>query len=221
MARQISLGLRWLVKGNRMTIRKRRCERCSQYFRPKKDYYRLCNYCFADTRPIGSTKSHRRPGGADRRHGGQSQLIDSTHKRSLILRGELGGQRIIDGFRDFATDYYGQPGSLGRILLESGVDSADLQILSQDRSLNSLLMKFCPNFRLWIITYAGDKAAELLIEYYGLYGDDKQSLRTLGYNLGIRDPSAYKAWAVKKLRARVAYYDLKRIALKAAKETLK
>jgi hypothetical protein len=184
-----------------MTIRKRRCPHCGKLFEPAKEYYRLCHFCFQDTAAIGSTHSKRRPGGADLMHGGQSRLRDGTIRRPLALRGDQSRQRILEGFRDFATDYYHRQSGLSTIFERAGCDNILLnELKNQPQTLNNMLIDLCPAFREWVFQFTGDKAMEFVIEYYGLYGDDRLSPAELAYNLDLKNAESFKVWTLRELR---------------------
>jgi hypothetical protein len=154
-------------------------------------------------------------------HGGQSRLRDGTFRRSLVLRGDQGRETILEGFREFATDYYGHTAGLSTIFSYAGYDDAFLRRLSGSRTLNSLLIDFCPAFREWVYRFAGEKAMELVIDYYGLYGDDRLSLDDLAYNLDLENAAGYKDRALKQLRQKSAKIDLGNIAEVAAQKLIR
>jgi len=199
-----------------VAINKRRCSRCGVMFQPAKNHYRLCNRCNKDTYPIGFTSSKRRAGGADLMHGGQSRQRDGTLRRPLAMRGDSCREAILDGYRNFATDYFGHTAGLSTIFKNAGCDDASLRALSDSQKLNNLLIDFCPAFRKWVYQYAGDKAMELVVEYYGLYGDDRLSMDELAYNLDLKSAEAYKKWILKKLREKDAEVALEEIAAEVA-----
>ena len=57
---------------------------------------------------------------------------------------------------------------------------------------------------------------ELVIEYYGLYGDDRLSPAELAYNLDLKKADGYKGWVLGKLRKTDAKKALEEIAAVAA-----
>lgn len=196
-----------------MAIRRRRCSRCSSFFEPAKQHYRLCQQCSSETLSQGFTHSRHRAGGADRMHGGSSRMRDGTLRRPIALRGNKVEDAILAGFEEFATDYYGRPSDLSSILGYAGFGPEALDFLfSTGGKLGSLLMAFCPAFRIWVHDFAGEKAMELVIEYYGLYGDERLTLEELEWNLGLTNARGYKAWTLEKLRREAAEHDLREAA---------
>lgn len=150
-------------------------------------------------------------------HGGQSRLRDGTIRRPLALRGNQSRQRILVGFEKFTTDYYGRPSGLSTIFERAGCDNILLnELKNQPQTLNNMLIDFCPSFRKWIYQFAGDRAMELVIEYYGLYGDDQLSLDDLAYNLDMKDAEGYKGWVLSELQKMDAKRALEEIAADVA-----
>lgn len=72
--------------------------------------------------------------------------------------------------------------------------------LQDNRIMDNYLAKLCPEFRRWLIENLGDKAMELIIDLYGLYGDPILSLNQLQYNLGLDDAERYQDWALSQMR---------------------
>lgn len=134
-------------------------------------------------------------------HGGRSRLRVDTIHRSIVFRGEESRERILTGFKDFTSDYYRHSSTLSTIFKMAGLGDEWLREVGVSHKLHSLLMDFCPAFRLWGHQFAGEKAMELIVEYYGLYGDERLSLETLEHNLGLDNGIGYLAWTLGKLRA--------------------
>lgn len=134
-------------------------------------------------------------------HGGRSRLRDDSLHRSVVFRGGESRERILAGFRDFTTDYYQRSAGLSTIFKMAGFGDELLREISESHKLHSLLMDFCPAFRLWVHQFAGEKAMELIVEYYGLYGDERLSLEKLEHNLVLDSGIGYLTWTLRELRA--------------------
>ncbi|MBN1314069.1 MAG: hypothetical protein JXA42_01330 [Anaerolineales bacterium] len=61
---------------------------------------------------------------------------------------------------------------------------------------------------------------ELIIDSYGLYGDDRLSPRVLEVNLGLQNVDRYMAWVFDRLRGGEARVALEEIARKVARKIL-
>lgn len=153
-------------------------------------------------------------------HGGQSRLLDGTLWRSLVLRGDQSRLAILAGFKEFSTDYYHYSASLSTIFRNAGFDEVALHTLGHPPQIDNLLMSFCPAFREWVHRFAGEKAMEFFIEWYGLYGDPRLPLETLEDNLGLNDAEAFRTWAFGKLHDQGARDALEQIAVNTGMNTL-
>lgn len=154
-------------------------------------------------------------------HGGRSRLYDATFRRSLVYRDNQTQEIILLGFQNFATDYYGYPADLFTTFKAAGLDDKSLQMISKPPVIRGLLMEFCPAFRQWVHQFAGEKAMELVIEYYGLYGDERVPLEKLEHNLDLNNAAGYKAWTLGKLRASDAAVALKQVASEVGSTVLR
>ncbi|MFB0537602.1 MAG: hypothetical protein ACETWR_21765 [Anaerolineae bacterium] len=212
-----------------MAIRRGRCQRCGQYFTPRQRHHRYCDTCHRDTAPMGWTTYRRRPGAAARRHGGISRLWAG---RPLILRRNLDSPKdqpsdttvtVLEGLRDFFTDLYRHPTRMSAFLRQAGLSQSELASLKYGPSLDSLLMRFCPKLREWLIETIGMKAADVIIEFYGLYGDKRRRIADIASDLGLTKSHAraLRGWALKRLRGMEAQAALKELGASVARGVLK
>ena len=185
-----------------MAIRRKRCERCGSYFRPRKSHYRLCNSCFEDTRPIDTTHRSTRRNAPARKHGGVSRL-HADGRRPLAIGGDERRNYILIGLRDFLSKLYGEATLLSDLLQDAGVSDGQLiSMKGQPRHIDAFLQEFCPSLRSWLIETVGYKATSILIETYGLYGDERATVEQIAYNLGLGSGHVQnlERWSLRKLR---------------------
>ena len=178
---------------------------------------------------MGWTAYRRRPGAAARRHGGISRLWAG---RPLILRRNLDSPKdqpsdttvtVLEGLRDFFTDLYRHPTRMGAFLRQAGLSQSELESLKYGPSLDSLVLRFCPKLREWLIETIGMKATDVIIEFYGLYGDKKRRIADIALELGLTESHAraLRGWALKRLRGTEAQAALKELGASVARGGLK
>jgi hypothetical protein len=177
---------------------------------------------------MGWTTYRRRPGAAARRHGGISRLWAG---RPLILRRKLDSSKdqpsdttvtALKGLRDFFTDLYHRPTRMSAFLCQAGLSQSELESLKYGPSLDSLLLRFCPKLREWLIETIGVKATDVTIEFYGLYGDKRRRIADIALDLGLTESHAraLREWALKRLRGTEAQAALKELGASVARGVL-
>ena len=112
-------------------------------------------------------------------------------------------------------DYYQHSSSLSTIFKRAGFSNEWLREIGDSHKLDGLLIDFCPLFRQWVHQFAGEKAMELVIEHYGLFGDERLPLEILASNLDLDNAMSYKIWALRKLSEPYAQEALGHIAQRA------
>jgi hypothetical protein len=211
-----------------METRRMRCQRCGRYFTPRQHHHRYCDACHRDTAPMGWTTYRRRRGAADRRHGGTSRLQAG---RPLILRRNRDLPRdqpsdttvtILGGFRDFFTDLYRCSTRLSAFLRQAGLSEDELASLKHGTTLDSLVLRFCPRLREWLIETVGTKATYVIIDFYGLYGDERRSVAHIAQDLGLTrsHAAALRGWALKRLRETEMQVTLQELGASVARDVL-
>ena len=183
-----------------MTIRRRRCATCGQYFAPPQDNHYLCPQCFRDSAPLGYTQVGYRPGAASHRHGGESNLRPG--RRSLIWRGGHTATTVLAGFERFLSDLSYRKLTLNQLFDEAGLAELRADLLEQPGWRQSIVMLFCPELREWLIDAVRYNTADLLIEYYRLYGDEAITIQKIAYDQGLEPEHAERRrlWALEQLR---------------------
>jgi hypothetical protein len=168
---------------------------------------------------MGFTRINLRPGAASHRHGGISRLTDGH--RPITLRGDKTRENIIEGLTDFLRDLYRRPTRLST-LLQEGMKSEQLKFLSDTVNLDNFVMRFCPELREWLIATVGLKSTDILIDFYGLYGEPRQASEAIAkeFALGESDVTKLRFWALKQLRATENRAALKEIALTVARSVV-
>ena len=125
---------------------------------------------------MGWITCRQQPGAAARRHGGISRLRAG---RPLVLRRNRGAPKeqpsdttvtILEGLRDFFTDLYRRPMRTSTFLRQAGLSQDELESLKYGPTLDSLVLRFCPRLREWLIETIGMKAIYLIIDSYGKHG---------------------------------------------------
>jgi len=177
---------------------------------------------------MGWTTYRQRPGAAPRRHGGISRLRAG---RPLILRRNLDSPEnqpsdttvtVLEGLRDFFTDLYRCPTRMSAFLRQAGLSQGELESLKCGPTLDSLVMRFCPKLREWLIETTGTKATDVIIEFYGLYGDKRRRIVDIAFDLGLTEShaGALRGWALKRLREPEAQAALKELGALVARSVL-
>ena len=177
---------------------------------------------------MGWTAYRRRPGAAARRHGGISRLWAGrpfTLRRKLDLPKDQPSDTtvtVLEGLRDFFTDLYRHPTRMSAFLRQAGLSQGELESLKYGPSLDSLLLRFCPKLREWLIETIGMKAADVIIEFYGLYGDRRRCIADIASDLGltVSHASSLRGWALKRLRETEAQAALKELGALVARGVL-
>lgn len=198
-------------------MKRRSCARCGNTFKPAKPLHKYCPSCFNDTQPVGWTRTTQRSNAPDRRHGGISNL--RNERRSVILRGNQTRISILEGFKSFLSDLYGQPAGLSTVLSQAGMTDEQIHALNADAQLNVLIMDFIPQLYKWLIETLGKRPAEILDAHYGLYGNEPMPLQSIASNFGFTDEKHarnYLRKILRPLRTPTAQQELQRLALKAA-----
>jgi hypothetical protein len=177
---------------------------------------------------MGWTTYRQRPGAAARRHGGISRLRAG---RPLILRRNLDSPEnqpsdttvtVLEGLRDFFTDLYRCPTRMSAFLRQAGLSQSELESLKYGPTLDSLVLRFCPKLREWLIETIGMKAADVIIEFYGLYGDKRRRIVDIAFDLGLTEShaGALRGWALKQLHEQEAQAALKELGALVARGVL-
>ena len=135
-----------------MTIRRRRCATCGQYFAPAQDNHYLCPQCFR-IRTLGYTQMDYRPGAAPHRHGGVSNLRPG--RRSMIWRGDYTATVVLTGFERFLSDLSYRRLMLNQFFEQAGLATFRAGLLEQPGRRQSFVMLFCPELREWLIKAVG------------------------------------------------------------------
>src|SRR5512139_2619116 len=182
------------------TSRRRKCLRCGRQFVPAQAHHRYCPQCNLDNAPVGYTSPSQRPGVAARRHGGVWRGTDG--RRPVTLYGDATSREIIQGMQVFLTDVYKQPTRISTILQDAGMTVPEIECLREQRCLNDFVLRFCPRLWEWLGTLVGSKAQELIINSYGLYGEERCPIENIAGELGITPDHAavLRGWALKQIR---------------------
>jgi len=212
-----------------MTTQRRRCQRCRQFFTPRQPNHWYCDSCYSDIAPMGTTIPKRRPGGADRLHGGTSRVWAgrplTLHRRRDTPKDKPSDTTlaILEGLRDFFTDVYRRPTRLSMFLCQAGLGQGELESLQHGLTLDSLVLRFCPRLREWLIETIGMKATHVIIESYGLYGDKRRDIAAIASDVGLTELHArsLQEWALRRLRGDEAQAALKEIAAAVARDVLR
>lgn len=200
----------------------RACIRCGQPFKPAKPHYRYCDACNRDTTVMGWTKINSRANAAAHRHGGVSRL--RTDRRSVVLQGNITCDRIMKALEKFLTDLYQRPMNLYTLMAKGGLAKDAIHTLKDDRHLTSLVMDFCPSLREWLIEKLDHTSTDLLIGFYGLYGDEPVPVAQLAHNLGLAGEEHGRNrqwWALRHLRNLEWLQELEKLAVNAARKAVK
>jgi len=178
---------------------------------------------------MGTTIPKRRPGGADRLHGGTSRVWAgrplTLHRRRDTPKDKPSDTTlaILEGLRDFFTDVYRRPTRLSMFLCQAGLGQGELESLQHGLTLDSLVLRFCPRLREWLIETIGMKATHVIIESYGLYGDKRRDIAAIASDVGLTELHArsLQEWALRRLRGDEAQAALKEIAAAVARDVLR
>jgi hypothetical protein len=130
---------------------------------------------------------------------------------------------VFGGLRDFFTDLYRRPTRMSAFLRQAGLSQSELESLKCGPSLDSLVMRFCLELRKWLIETIGMKATDVIIEFYGLYGDKRGRIADIAFELGLTESHAraLRGWALKRLRGTEAQAALKELGASVARGVLK
>ena len=129
---------------------------------------------------------------------------------------------ILGGIEGMLTDLTRRPTRLSTFLLRGGLDDGDLESLRRDTTLDALILRLCPALRELLIGTLGMKAAYLLVEFYGLYGDERRTAEEVSDDLGMTrsHAAALRGWALKELRGMSAQDALRELAVSVARDVL-
>jgi len=177
---------------------------------------------------MGWTTCRQRPGAPARRHGDISRLRVG---RPLVLRRNSGAPKeqpsdttvtILEGLRNFFTDLYRRPIRTSMFLRQAGLSQDELESLKYGPTLDSLVLRFCPRLREWLIETIGTKATYLIIDSYGLYGDKRRNVANIAFDLKLTGSraAALRGWALKRLRGTETQAALKELGASAARGVL-
>ena len=177
---------------------------------------------------MGWTTYRQRPGAPARRHGGISRLRAG---RPLVLRRNRGAPKeqpsdttvtILEGLRDFFTDLYRRPMRTSTFLRQAGLSQDELESLKYGPTLDSLVLRFCPRLREWLIETIGMKATYLIVDSYGLYGDKRRNVANIAFDLKLTGSraAALRGWALKRLRGTETQAALKELGASVARGVL-
>lgn len=212
-----------------MTTQRRRCQRCGRLFIPRQPNHWYCDSCHSDIAPMGTTTPKRRPGVADRLHSGTSRVWAgrplTLHRRRDTPKDKPSDTTlaILEGLRDFFTDIYRRPTRLSLLLRQGGLGPDELECLKYGLTLDALVLRFCPKLREWLIETIGMKATHVIIESYGLYGDERRRMAEIAFDVGVTESHAraLRGWALKRLRGADEQSALKDIAAAVARDVLR
>jgi hypothetical protein len=123
---------------------------------------------------------------------------------------------------DFLLDLYRRPTRLSSLLQEQGIESEQLKLLSDPLAIDDLVMHFCPELRAWLIATVGLKSTDILIDFYGLYGEPRRTSEAIArdWSLGENDVTKLRLWALKQLRTPENNIALREIAIEVARDIL-
>jgi len=107
-------------------------------------------------------------------------------------------------------------------LRQAGLSQDDLESLKYGPTLDSLVLRFCPELREWLIGNVGMKATYVIIESYGLYGDSRRNIGNIALDLGLTrsHARALRGWALKRLRGTEARAALRESGASIARGVL-
>lgn len=202
-------------------MKRRKCIRCDNTFKPTQPFHKYCPSCYESTKPVGWTRTTQRTNAPDRHHGGISNLRND--RRSVILRGPQTRISILEGFKSFLSDLYGKPAGLSTLLSAAGMTDEQIDALHGDTQLNGLVMDLCPALHEWLNREIGYRYTEMLITFYGLYGDEPSSLQALVSDVGFNDEDHARnslRSALRQLRNGQRQRELQQLALSAATRNL-
>lgn len=112
---------------------------------------------------------------------------------------------------------------MSAFLRQAGLSQSELQSLKYGPSLDSLVMRFCPKLREWLIETIGMKETDVIIEFYGLYGDKRRRIADIAFDLGLTESHAraLRGRALKRLRGTEVQVELKELGASVARGVLK
>jgi len=101
--------------------------------------------------------------------------------------------------------------TLNRLFDEDGQTALRAGILEHPDRHQSFVMLFCPELREWLIDVIGYNSADLIIEYYQLYGDEAITIQEIAHDQGLTPDHAERRqlWALKELYAPKAQEGLR------------
>ena len=129
---------------------------------------------------------------------------------------------ILRGLENLFTDLYRRPTRLSSFLRQVGLGEGELESLKRHTTLDALILRFCPALRELLIETVGMKAAYLLVEFYGLYGDERRPTEKIAPDIGLTRSrgGALRGWALKQLRGAEAQTTLQELGVSVARGVL-
>jgi hypothetical protein len=117
------------------------------------------------------------------------------------LYGDVTSREIIQGMQGFLSDLYKQPTRISTILQNAGIAVSEIECQREQRWLNDFVLRFCPKLWEWLGTVVGFKARDVIVDAYGLYGDERRSIQGIAHELGITSDhaAALRGWALKQM----------------------
>lgn len=91
---------------------------------------------------------------------------------------------------------------MSTLLLEAGFSTDEVERLGSGDRVKKLVGHLCSELRNWFIDNLGKATSELMVRYYGLHGEERESIERIAptLNLTLDHAAARRLWALKKLR---------------------
>jgi len=121
----------------------------------------------------------------------------------------------------FLEHLYGAPRRLSDILRDQGVRDEDIARLRRDY-LDAYLVEFLRRYTSWMAERLPERRYEILARCYGLDGDPKSTLTSLGEKHGISRERVrqLRESALKRMKHRKRRQELEQLALEVAQSLL-
>lgn len=131
---------------------------------------------------------------------------------------------IFDGFQRFLTDIYGETTRISTVLQQIGLDLNEIRKLNEAKTLGSFALELCPKLREWLRVTIGHRPCDVLLDYYGLYGDAPLTHHQLAERYSFHDEmhaKNYLSKMISELRNQKRKKDIEELILEVAMNHLK
>lgn len=124
--------------------------------------------------------------------------------------------------KHFLTDLNRRDTRMSTLLDNSGMAKTEIALFRDQRVLNDFVMRLCPQMWEWLQASVGFKTAHIVVEVYGLYGDERRWPNAIAPDLALttKHATALYHWALKQLRDPDRFAELRDIVISAAHKVL-